>query len=367
MTAESPSTTQKTLWHRLLGSVLEQLLSPVGILVQTDVPVMSDPPEADIILLRRESPTWTSEQLARLPDGIRHSQASHILIEFKYTESVNEDAWLQTLGYDTFYKRAKHLTATKVQTFLVSAKTPQADTLTQWGYVNTEYPGVYHTADRIFGRIILLSLNQLANEPHNACFKCFASRLPEKRKAFVTLTSSCVAFLKDKLEHLLTGLYQCWFMKQSLTAEKVIEMGNQWLEAHLARLPVAERLKGLTPQERLMGLTPQDVLSQFAPQERLMGLTPQDVLSQFAPQERLMGLKPQDVLSQYAPQDVLSQFAPQERLRGLKPQDVLSQFAPQERLKGLEPQEVFDQFDPAKIEEYLHQLKRKQTAQKKGS
>jgi len=317
MNPEPNPTTHKTLWHRLLGSVLEQLLTPVGITVYTDVPVMSDPPEADILLLRRDSSTWTQEQLARLPDGIRDSQASHILIEFKYTESVNEDAWLQTLGYDTFYKRAKHLTATEVQTFLVSAKTPKADTLTEWGYVETAYHGVYRTDDRIFGRIILLSLNQLADEPHNAFFKCFASRLREKRKAFATLTSSCVAFLKDKLEHLLTGLQQCWFsqtgeefMKQSLTPEKVMELGSQWLEAHLARLPVAERLKGL---------------------------------------------KPQEVLGQYAPQEVLSQFAPQERLKGLKPQ---------ERLMGLKPQEVFDQFDPEKIEEYLNQLKLKKSYSK---
>jgi hypothetical protein len=274
-TPEEDSSSSKTRWHRLLGSVLEQLLAPVGIMVQTDVPVMSDPPEADILLLRRDTPTWTQEQLARLPDGIRHSQASHILIEFKYTESVNEDAWLQILGYDTFYKRAKHLTATNVQSFLVSAKTPQAETLTEWGYAKTDYPGVYHSTDRIFGRIILLSLNRLADEPHNAVFKCFASRRGEKQKAFTTLSQFCVAFLKDKLERLLAGLHQHWFshtgeefMKQSLTPETVMEMGQQWLEAHLARLPVDERLKGLKPQE---------VVSQYAPQERLAGLSVEEI------------------------------------------------------------------------------------------
>lgn len=272
------TTSSKTRWHRLLGSVLEQLLTPVGITVHTDVPVMSDPPEADIVLLRRHSRTWTPEQLARLPDGIRHSRASHILIEFKYTESVNEDALLQILGYDTFYKRAKHLSAGEVQSVLVSAKTPQADTLTEWGYVETAWPGVYRTSDRVFGRILLLALNQLTAEPHNACFKCFASRTSEKQKAFKTLFGSCVTFLKDRLERLVTGLYQHWFshaeeefMKQPLTPERVMEIGKQWIEAHLARLPVEERLKGLKPQE---------VFNHFSPQERLMGLTPQDILDQ---------------------------------------------------------------------------------------
>jgi hypothetical protein len=44
-----------------------------------------------------------------LPDGIRNSKASHILIEFKYTESFNEKALQQALGYDFFFKRAKEL------------------------------------------------------------------------------------------------------------------------------------------------------------------------------------------------------------------------------------------------------------------
>jgi predicted RNase H-like HicB family nuclease len=47
-------------------------------------------------------------------------------------------------------------------------------------------------------------------------------------------------------------------MKQPLTPEIVMEMGQQWLEAHLARLPVDERLKDLKPQEVLKpGLRPE--------------------------------------------------------------------------------------------------------------
>jgi hypothetical protein len=308
----------KTRWHRLLGSVLEQLLTPVGMTVYTDVPVMSDPPEADIVLLRRDTRTWTKAQLARLADGLRQTHASHLLIEFKYTESVNEEALLQTLCYDTFYKRAKHLKAAAVQSFLVSSQTPQADTLTHWGYEETEHPGVYHTDDKIFGRIILLSLNQLADEPHNAFLKCFASRPAEKRKAFTTLVGSWVGILTDKLGDLIAGLQKCWhsligeeLMKQALTPEKVMKIGANWLKAQLAHLPAEERLKGLKPAERLKGLKPA------------------------------------------------------ERLKGLKPEEVFSQYAPRERLKGLKPEEILDQLDPAQIEEYLRQAKRKKARSQK--
>ncbi len=82
----------KTQWHALLGRLLETLLTPVGIDVSTNVAVMSSPPEADILLLRRHRAHWSAEQMARLPDGIRNSAASHVLIEFKYTESQNNPA-----------------------------------------------------------------------------------------------------------------------------------------------------------------------------------------------------------------------------------------------------------------------------------
>lgn len=38
-------------------------------------------------------------------------------------------------------------------------------------------------------------------------------------------------------------------MKQPLAPKIIMEIGQQWLEAHLARLPVDERLMGLKPQE----------------------------------------------------------------------------------------------------------------------
>jgi hypothetical protein len=44
----------RTRWHRLLGGLLEALLAPVDISVETEVRVLADPPRADILLLRRE-------------------------------------------------------------------------------------------------------------------------------------------------------------------------------------------------------------------------------------------------------------------------------------------------------------------------
>ncbi len=83
----------RTHWHQLLGKLFELVLTSFGIEVQVDFNLMSKPPRADLLLLRRDPAQliWTLEQLARLPDGIRDSLASHILIELKYTEPVTGD------------------------------------------------------------------------------------------------------------------------------------------------------------------------------------------------------------------------------------------------------------------------------------
>jgi hypothetical protein len=233
---------------------------------------MSKPPEADILLLKRDRAGWTPAQRALLPEGIRDSQASHVLLEFKYTESVSEDALLQSLGYDTFYRRIQQLTRTEVQTVLVSAKTPQPATLKHLGYRATAWPGVYRSRKVLVQRIMLISLNELANLPHNAFFKCFASRRAEKRKAFATLKqASLVPWITTPLNWFLEGLWKYWFaitergdetMQTELTPEQVTKMGKQWGEMwgeiFLSRLTIEERLAGVEPKE---------VLSHFAPEE----------------------------------------------------------------------------------------------------
>ncbi len=95
-------------WHHLLGKFLELLLTPVGITVQTDLAVMNEPPKSDILLMQKEHGAWTGEQLGRLPDGIRHSKAREILIEFKYTESISLIMTRKTLGMTHFTNLQRH-------------------------------------------------------------------------------------------------------------------------------------------------------------------------------------------------------------------------------------------------------------------
>ncbi|MCP4110278.1 MAG: hypothetical protein GY749_32945, partial [Desulfobacteraceae bacterium] len=170
----------KTRWHRLLGKLLEELLVPVGISVYTEVPVTVEPPKTDVLLLGREGSEWTAEQAERLPDGIRGSRAKHILLEFKYTESINKNAISQTLCYEFFYRRTQKLDEDEAQIFLISSKTPRKAVLEKAGYYATDQKGVYKSSDFLLEAIPILVLNELSDEMHNAFIKCFASRKKAK-------------------------------------------------------------------------------------------------------------------------------------------------------------------------------------------
>ena len=277
-------------WHRLLGTLFEELLPPVQITVHTDFKVMSDPPRADILLLRRHHLSWNDEQLARLPDGVRDTSASHILLEFKYTESLTSRIIHKIIGYDIFYKETQQLPDEAVQTFILSAKTPRRTVLVKYGYQASDLPGVYRSSNPVLRDIQLLVLNELRNEPFNAYVKCFASRKKEKEAAFETLEGMGAEglFHYHKLWSYLAGLKTYWFieggtMEEAITPEKIMEIGERWRQAYISSLTVEERLLGLKPEERLLGLKPE---------ERLLGLKPEEVLSRYKPEERLAGLEP---------------------------------------------------------------------------
>lgn len=222
----------KTQWHHIFAALLQELLTPVGITVETNLPMSSTPPEIDIVLIRQQhDQPWTEEQRAYLPDGIRDSLANHVVLELKLTETVNKEAIEQALMYDIGYHRdkAKHETVI-IQSFLVSAKTPNKKTLTQYGYQATEQAGIYHSDNIFIESMPLLLLNELSDEAHNVFFKLFASHRKARVSAVQNLRQWWLAQLSWSLRYLIQGLIQHWLkgeiLVETLTADKLREQGK---------------------------------------------------------------------------------------------------------------------------------------------
>ena len=259
---------KRTRWHRILGTVLKEWLTPVGITVHTEVPVMTEPPKLDILLLKNNHKGNIELQRERLASGLRDCKADTLIIEFKYTESVNADTLALTGGYDAFYRRAHNLSRNEVHTFILSSKTPRAETLKSHSYEKTEHPGVYTSSIPMLSHLTIIALNDLTNEPYNVVWKCFASRREEMRKAYKNIHKSWRGKISVPLEWLLDGLWRILVgggdgMKtaevKEITPDYVKAVGKEWVDHLMSVLPAEERLKGLNTDEMLKALSPEQI------------------------------------------------------------------------------------------------------------
>ena len=239
----------------------------------------------DILLLRRHSAAWTVRQRALLPDGVRDRQVAHHLLECKITESVTDQSLQQALTYDYLYRQSQQLAADQVQTYVVSAHTPQADRLAAWGYTVVEQPGVYLSTSPLVSRIVLLVLNELRDAPHNDYFRLFASRRRVRQHALRRLTREqapsiwTVVFALQKAYEL-----EGEGMGAELTLETLLAMGEEVRKHVVASASLEERLTGLAPEEVEHFLAQntalrQEVVAHAPPEERLLGLGPAELLA----------------------------------------------------------------------------------------
>lgn len=241
-------------YHQLLGSGMRLSLAAVQVNVSTESSILSESPRVDILLLRREGTAWTAAQRARLPDGIRDSAAAHILVEFKYTESVTEGAILRAAAYDLFYRQVQKLSREQTLPVVLSAKTPQKSRLARWGFEESQR-GVFRTRLPFVGRVMILALNRLPANSNNAIVKPFASRKRERDAGFASLDRHVFAESLELHAYVL-GLSQTLDVKgelnmaEVLTPEKVLEYGKKIRELVFETGTLEERLAGLNSEER---------------------------------------------------------------------------------------------------------------------
>ena len=270
---------KKTLWHQILGRIFQFLLTPLGITVLTDVEVMSNPPEADILLLKRENLPWTTEQLERLPDGIRESQAPQILIEFKATQSLSKESFIQAAAYEYFYKQSQELSDDDIQTFVISAIQPQKANREQYGYRIKVQPGVYQSDHIAFNHITLISLNELPDELHNAWLTCLASKKLKRLKAFNLLKSQGFKFITAPFKWFLIELLLFIStkgdddMSLDFTPQQIKEMGVMWASDLFTPEERIAAVSDMPLEERLADTNPIEVMNLFKQQNQLAKLS----------------------------------------------------------------------------------------------
>ena len=284
--SKSPAT-----WHLLLGRLLYLVLEPLGVQVFMDVPLLSEVPKADILLLQRPGAHWTPKQRQWLADGLRHTDAGHLLIEFKYTQGLTLKALQQINAYDYFYRVDSKRKLSNVACFLVVASTPRGDWQNRLGFTTTAWPGVYQGTEILSKRVQILLLNELAATANNAPLKCFATRQHEWQQALMTANNSGFTRLSEKIYQLIAGLRRVMSMPKTtrtdnLTPDIVMAMGQEWIEVMLKAAPLAEVLHYHNADE---------VLSYYKPDEVLNHYKPEQLVSVLTNEQRLAGLTKEQI------------------------------------------------------------------------
>lgn len=280
-------------WHRWFGSLFKEILTPLGLDVQTEMFVMTDPPRADVVIIRKPVKEWTKEQLMFLPDGIRDSRAGHVIIEFKHTESLDKDTFCKVLGYRVFYKQHYKLKDHEVQSFLVSSKTPAKKTLSRYGYTLTSHDGIFESHQEFSDLITVVSLNDLADAQHNAFVGLFGSKKKAKLRALGRLgamTPDMMAHVSERPMRFISRIAEFLMIKggddmEELTPEEketIANILNHWIIPYMT---IDKRLEGLTLDDILAKYDQEEVLARYNKDEVLARYNKDEVFSKYKPEE----------------------------------------------------------------------------------
>jgi len=303
--------------HQLFGSMMKESLIPHDLEVESNYEVGKGPPKLDVLIIRRTETTWSKSQLEFLPDGVRQTRCSHVILELKYTESLTHLSIFQTIGYLGSYAKLKSLKINNVCAFIVSSKTPQKKFLKRIGFESTDIKGVYlRPKDQLLSPIKIISLNDLSDESCNLLIKLFSSKKNQRFLALKNIFSLNYKQFSLGLKSILVKIIYFWKNKGEISMQQVkrdiVDEASELTEEEkawfISLFKPEDRLRGLKPEERLQGLKPEERLRGLKPEERLRGLKPEVVFNQF---------KPEDVFKQFKPEDVFKLFKPEDRLKGL--------------------------------------------------
>ncbi len=143
-------------------------------------------------------------------------------------------------------------------------------------------PAYEGDCDQNFGISTSLALNNLADEPHNALCRLFASIEKEKMKVLAWLLRKGVTPLPETVKLFLTGVADFLFRKggadmKELTSEEKAMFTRVFHNIVIPNMPAEEVLKGIPVEKVLKGIPVEKVLKGIPAEDRLKGLTQEEI------------------------------------------------------------------------------------------
>jgi hypothetical protein len=283
---------KKSTAHKCFADIFKTSLTPLNIEVKSEYTVEKKPVRMDVLIIRKEK-YWTKEQLTYIPDGLRETQCKHIILELKRTESINIHSTRQIISYLTRYLDIQSLPEDDVQPCLISAMTPQKQTMENLDYEPTKLSGVYESKNVLAGNLKLLSANDLSDAPHNVWIKLFASKKKEKLSALTQLMLSYKNKLSEALSKVVMTILNYWHQEGEYTMEELMKDVS-----HMDIDPVEFIARYIKPEKlsKMYNLQPKEVFQIFP-------MKPKDIFEAYPmkPEEifRANPMKPEEIFDAY--------------------------------------------------------------------
>ncbi|MGK3960693.1 hypothetical protein WMF38_47555 [Sorangium sp. So ce118] len=306
----------RTAWHVLLAALLRQR-RPRHFQIQTEVPLSTEPPRADCLLLRNDAPGDAHEPAGTLR-RLWPLLPRETIVEFKSVRRTYRSRNLDRLwGYLSLHYAgaAKRLgpRADLAGVVLLPSRTRSLDAdAAALGLVWLDLAGGYW---QLQGGAFALYVVELATVAENEGDDLLhllghgeARTVEARRWLAEQVGAEEIAMAMRELEG---------FDEVLRTLLKKLP-----IETLLPALPVEELLAGLPPEQRLAGLPPEQRLAGLPPEQRLAGLPPEQRLAGLPPEQRVAGLTPEERLLLMS--DEVLRLLPDDYLRSL-PEDVRAQ------------------------------------------
>lgn len=170
------SSDQGNKMNNLFGNVMKEALGPSNIQVSSVRIDIAIPPDADVIICRRDDKNLSSVMRDMLQaDGLRDNKSPHVMILFHNEGKLDDAVIIRTFAYANVcrFQHEPELESYDLHGVLVVCDNSNIEILRRHIFEKGSENGVYYTSNKPFlsDSITVIVLDELNAEPHNELLK----------------------------------------------------------------------------------------------------------------------------------------------------------------------------------------------------
>jgi hypothetical protein len=281
--------------HRLFGLSWTDFFQGTHIVVEMELDLSLKQQFLDLVIIRREPGPLPRP----LPDGFEEL-AAHNLVTFKsHQEALDSWALWELVGHFVNYRKQASPSLQELlpldvfRLYAVCARYPQ--NLAQQVALTPLRDGVYEVQG-LGLRISVIVVNQLPLQEHNAMLHLFSAREDLLRYGREHYRPH-----SQETSSLLFELFKAYSEEPDMP-DKLKEFVRQSLDNLVQSMPAEELLKRLPVEERLKGVSAEELRKRLPVEERLKGVSAEELRKRLPVEERLKGLSAEEVLRALPPE-----------------------------------------------------------------